>query len=244
MKKRMILGGLAAAMVVGMVSLLAFAGNDENGNGFPAGAHYEFGLIGRPTTYEGSGTDDSNRHNMFIPLYNDGMVDGPVKILMTQGDGFLVVDGDATDGQGELQIGPGYYAVFARALGKPGKPGNERIISIDAWFTYWMDEEGGTLSDAVWMGNVDLSREKGKPETKNISKLFYFSGTITYLEWDEDSGTWVEVTETFNNEWVFDIPLLEDYWWNVDNNGVKRLEIRFYPVPAGYQPPPLDGNGS
>ncbi len=234
MKKRMILGALVAAMVLSMVSMLAFAGKDENGNGFPAGAHYEFGLIGRPTTYEGGGTDNSNRHNMFIPLDTEGMTDGPVKIIMTQGDAFLVVDGDATDGQGELQIGPGYYAVFARALGKPGKPGNERIIGIDAFFTYWMDEEGGTLSDAIYMGGVDLSREKGKPQTKNISKLFYFSGSITYLnELDE------EVTATFNNEWVFDIPLLEEYWWSVDNNGVKRLEIRFYPVEEGYVPPEL-----
>ena len=231
MRKRMILGALAAAMVLGVVSMIAIAGNDEAGNGFPSGSHYEFGLIGRPTTYEGSGTDDSNRHNMFIPLDTDGMVGGPVKIIMTQGDAFLVVDGDATDGQGELQIGPGYYAVFARALGKPGEG---RIISIDAYFTYWMDEEGGTLSDAIYMGGVDLSREAGKPQTKNISKLFYFTGTITYLNENDE-----EVTVTYSNKWVFDIPLLEEYWWSVDNNGVKRLEIRFYPVEEGYVPPAL-----
>jgi hypothetical protein len=205
-----------------MCPLGVFAGK---GNGFPSGPHYEFGLIGRPNNYTGSGTDNSHRHNIFIPLDTEGYVDGKVRLTMTQGEEFLVIDGDATgDGKAALQIGPGYYAVFARALGKPG--GN---LGVDAFFTYWKDE--GVTSDAVWLGNVDFTRVANKPLTRNISKLFYFTGTITVVEED------VDIVYTYNNEWVFDIDFLADYWWDLDNNGLKRLEIRFYPVPKGYVPP-------
>ena len=207
-----------------------FGGRDKNGNGFPSGPHYELGLIGRPTDYTGGGTDNSNRHNIFIPLDTSGYVDGKIKIYMTQGSDFEVVDGDATDGEADLQIGPGYYAIFARALGKPTKSNEpNRVISIDAYFTYWVDN--GMLSDAIWMGNVELERSKRRPVTKEISRLFYFTGDLTYME----DGN--EVEYHFTNEWVFDIPYLEDYWWDLANQGVKRLEIRFYPVPEGYVPP-------
>jgi len=49
----------------------------------------------------------------------------------------------------------------------------------------------------------------------------------------------VEKEACYTNEWVFDIDYLKDYWWDVNNKGLKRLEIRFYPVEEGYMPPPL-----
>jgi hypothetical protein len=170
---------------------------------------------------------------MFIPLDTSGYVDGKVKINMTQGSEFLVTDGDATDGNGSLQIGPGYYAVFARALGKPG--GN---INFDAWFTYWIDDAQTDISGAIWLGNVDLTRESKKPQTVEISKLFYYTGCLAY-DPDGTPATGDEFVTCYTNEWVFDVDGFEEYWWSVDNNGLKRLEIRFYPVAAGYEPPPL-----
>ncbi|MHC4844291.1 MAG: hypothetical protein ACYTEE_10860 [Planctomycetota bacterium] len=221
---------LFVCMVVGIISP-AFAGN---GNNMPSGPHYELGLIGRPNTYTGSGTDNSNRHNIFIPLDTDGYVDGKVKLKMTQGDGFLVVDGDATeDGVARLQIDQGYYAVFARALGKPG--GN---INFTAWFTYWLDAGEAQLSDAIWLGNVDLTRDRRKPQTVEISKLFYYTGCLFY-DPDGIPSSGDEQVICYQNDWVFDILGFNEYWWDIDNNGLKRLEIRFYPVPAGYVPPPL-----
>jgi len=236
--KKLILIGLVVVMVASLGAGVAYAGkqNDDGswkGNGFPSGKHYELGLIGRPNDYTGGGTDNSNRHNIFIPLDTSGYVDGKVKLSMQQSaDGFLVVDGDATvDGEATFQIGPGYYAVFARALGRPG--GN---IDITAYFTYWL-EEGGALSDAIWLGNVNLTRgiDKdgqwvgNKPQTVEISKLFYYSGCLPYVGGEQ----------CFTNKWVFDIPLFEDYWWDIINQGLKRLEVRFYPVEEGYVPPPL-----
>jgi len=221
------------ALVLGFSLPSASAGK---GNDMPSGPHYELGLIGRPNTYTGSGTENSNRHNIFIPLDTAGYVDGKVKLYMTQSadGGFLVVDGDATsDGVARLQIGSGYYAVFARALGKPG--GN---IFFSAWFTYWLDDAQQDISEAIWLGNVDLTRAKGKPQTVEISKLFYYSGTL----WYDPDGTWGSGDEfpvNYNNEWVFDVEGFNEYWWDIDNNGLKRLEIRFYPVEPGYVPPAL-----
>ena len=228
---------LSLLVIGGIFSLDAFAGK---GNNMPSGPHYELGLIGRPNIYKGSGTDNSNRHTIFIPLdTNDpegcvgGCVDGKVKLLMTQsGDGFRVVDGDATnDGRAKFNIAPGYYAVFARALGKPG--GN---IDFIAWFTYWLDEGENMLSDAIWLGNVNLTRNAKKPQTVNISKLFYYTGCLWYdPDGVPDSND--EYQDCYSNEWVFDVDGFSEYWWDVDNNGLKRLEIRFYPVPKGYIPP-------
>jgi hypothetical protein len=227
--KKVILASLIVVMVLSVG--VSFAGK---GNGFPSGPHYELGLIGRPNEYTGNGTNNSNRHNIFIPLDTSGYVEGKVKLNMTQGDQFLVVDGDATDGNAELQIGPGYYAVFARALGKPG--GN---IYFEAYFTYWLDDAETLLSDAVWMGNVDLTRESKKPVTVEISKLFYFSGDLLY-DADGDLGTTIDQTIiTYHNEWVFNVDGFEEYWWDITNDGLKRLEIRFYPVEEGYQPPDI-----
>jgi len=223
---------ISSVVVVSILSLAlpAFAGN---GNSMPSGSHYEFGLIGRPNNYNGSGTDNSNRHNIFIPLDTQGYVDGKVKLYMIQGSEFKVVDGDATgDGVAKFQIGPGYYAVFIRALGKPG--GN---LFFSAWFTYWMDEQETQLSDAIWLGNVAVGRVAGKPKTVEISKVFYYSGPLCY-DTDSDPCTPL-VCDTVSNAWVFDIPGFYEYWWDITNDGLKRLEVRFYPVDEGYVPPPL-----
>ncbi len=206
------------------------------GNDMPSGPHYELGLIGRPKNYNGNGTNDSSRHNIFIPLDTSGYVDGKVKLYMTRqtNEGFLVLDGDATqDGIAKLRIGQGYYAVFARALGRPG--GN---INFTAWFTYWLDDANSDLSDAIWLGNVDMTRTAGKPATIEISKLFYYTGCLDYdPDGVPDSND--EYQTCYRNEWVFDVDGFNEYWWDIDNNGLKRLEIRFYRVEAGYVPPPL-----
>ncbi len=92
------------------------------GNNMPSGPHYELGLIGRPNVYNGSGDVNTGRHTIFIPLNTDGTVAGKVQLyLKSYGTDFVVVDGDATkDGIARMTIPKGYYAVFCRALGKPG----------------------------------------------------------------------------------------------------------------------------
>jgi len=222
----------ALSLIILATNQTVFAGL---GNNMPSGPHFELGLIGRPNVYKGSGAEDSNRHTIFIPLDSSGYVDGKVQLYVKAvNTDFQVVDGDATkDGVAKLNIPKGYYAVFCRALGKPGGE-----INFGAWFTYWLDVNNLMLSDAIWMGNVDMTRTKGKASTAEISKLFYYSGCVSY-DPDGTAGTGDEYQTCYTDEWVFDVDGFNDYWWDIDNKGLKRLEVRFYPVQAGYIPPPL-----
>lgn len=34
---------------------------------------------------------------------------------------------------------------------------------------------------------------------------------------------------TYDNEWVFNIDEFLEYLWNIENSGVKLLQVRFYP---------------
>ncbi len=88
------------------------------------------------------------------------------------------------------------------------------------------------------MGNVDMTRTKGKAATVEISKLFYYSGCLAY-DPDGTAGSGDEFQTCYSDTWVFDIDGFNEYWWDLTNQGLKRLEIRFYPVQEGYIPPPL-----
>jgi hypothetical protein len=61
-------------------------------------------------------------------------------------------------------------------------------------------------------------------------------------EWDADLGQDVcNFTEmpcvTYETPtWVFNIADVVDYFWTLDNNGIKNLKIRFYPLPIETQP--------
>ena len=137
---------------------------------------------------------------MFVKL------DGRTKIIMTQAaDGvFQVTDRNGLDNDGAaFNIAPGYYDVYARALGKPG--GKLNISAYGAFLG---------LEDDLYLGGVDLTRNKGKPQTVNINKLFYVTVTIG--------------DTTYPNIWVFDIEELLEYYWDYNNDKLKLLQVRFY----------------
>jgi hypothetical protein len=198
-----------------LLSSTALAGNDGNGNGFPSGAHYNLNIIG---VSDKSQVGDSDGHTLFVNL------DKPTKILMTQGTEFQVIDRNGCQGAAEFQIAPGYYDVYARALGKPG--GTVKINATGN-FTPWYDPvTGETL---LLLGSVDLTREKGKPLTVPINNLFYVDVTIT-------NGT---INQTYNNYWIFAIPELYEYYWTYNNDHLKLLQVRFYENTT-YTLPPVE----
>lgn len=185
----------------------AFAGV---GNNLPSGPHYNLNIIGSPKTKD---VGDSEGHTLFVKL------NGKTRILMTQAeDGeFRVTDRNGTDGTAEFNIAPGYYNVFARALGRP--------------IRHVIVESGGEFEDAmegtklIWLGMVRLDREKGKPQTVNINELFWVDVRVC-SEVDSYGACiqWEEYTDT----WVFDIEELLSYFWDYDNYGLKLLQVRFY----------------
>ena len=178
------------------------------------GRHYNLNIIGVKTSDQIKEVGDSMGHTMFVKLT------GRTKIIMTQdlGGVFQVVDRSGLDGETEFNIAPGYYNVYARALGKPN---NHVDITAEGLFD---DAQAGER--LIWLGAVNLARDTGKPQSVNINKLFYVDVTLC-TAYDEDLQTCTETT-TYSNTWVFSIDELLEYWWNYDNYGLKLLQVRFY----------------
>ncbi|MCK4733954.1 MAG: hypothetical protein KAT65_15980 [Methanophagales archaeon] len=208
MKKKLIIVAVGALVVCGLLlssGALAVKPTDA-GNELPSGKHYNLNIIGAKNVGD-VGNGNSMGHTLFVKLNN------PTKILMTQDpEGvFQVVDRNGLDdGVAEFNIEPGYYDVYARALGKPNG---------DVTITSWGEFEDDTGNPLLELGSVKLTREKGKPQTVNINKLFYVD--VTLLVDGE--------TVTYDKTWVFDIDELLEYYWDYDNDGLKLLQVRFYP---------------
>jgi hypothetical protein len=195
---------VALVMVVALVGIAtpAMAATDMNGG------HYNLNVIGvtKDKNPDALGWTNENRHTIFVPL------DKKVNIYMTQGDDFAVLDADGTDGSATFQLGPGYYEVYATALGKPN--GYVTIIPEATFDAY-------DYTTDFYLGSVTLEHSK-KPTRERVTGLF-IADVVLYDEYGN-------VVNSYNNEWIFNIPEFLEYWWNYDNNGCKLLQVRLYPV--------------
>jgi len=204
---------ISILLAFGMITAVAFAEKRPVN-----GPHYNLQIIGSKTSKD---VGDSDGHTMFV------LLNGKTKIIMTQSGGdFLVVDRNGTDGTAEFNIAPGYYNVYARALGKP-----KGEVDITAWGEFKDALDGSVL---LWLGYVNLTRSAGKPQSVNINELFYVDVTLCTAMADPDgvpdSGDeYCTQQIVYTDTWVFDIPELLEYYWNYDNKGLKLLQVRFYP---------------
>lgn len=204
---------LAVALVALIVATVSTPSVIATGNGAPSGAHYNLNLIGKDKT-DILPNDTNNGHRIFVNLY------GRSNIYLQNGTDFAVLDADATDGRGAFQmpapnnqydslgnyIGPGNYTVWIRAVGKPGGKGNITTCAVDPL----------TLEEVCSTDNVILMRTKGQQKftdvTKELTTITYYNATL---------GKYVTVD-------IFD-PSLYGYLWDYDNNGLKTVQLRFYP---------------
>jgi len=218
---------VAAAFAVSMIFASTAIPTQATGNGAPNGAHYNLNLIGVKKTDQLS-NDDNSGHRIFVKLY------GISKIYLTEGD-FAVIDADATDANGgkfqlpspcadsggdpvscgeDTNANPSLdrqYFVYVRELGKPGGTG-----SLTTCYTDEFDVDYCLLGVLT----VPLQRDTGKPVFTNVTK------ELTTLCFDSDlvtDGIQLECEDIFSDE-------LKDYYWNYDNNGLKLVQLRFYPV--------------
>jgi len=234
-----------SAMALSFAAVSAMAGT---GNDMPSGAHFQFNLIG--STNGINADDKSNGRAIMIPLgiekgkqikaqrtceFDDSILETAyfeeeaakvqyvtdvskikgVKLHFEPSpDGFGIEDRDATDGDATITVpevdeaGVWQYDVYVRALGKPNA-----CMNISGWA-----EETG-----VWYyaGNIELNRKSGKPETVDANKLF----TVNYcpLDTNGDCTKSVETLSVFND-------IFNDYFWAIDNKGVRNLQVRIYPA--------------
>ncbi|XUX00234.1 MAG: hypothetical protein TUN42_10160 [Dehalogenimonas sp.] len=241
MKRILLMVAMAFVMVLSGALVVSAAPKGIDFNG----AHFNLNLIGKSKTMPGD-YNNPDRHTMFVPtdtsdfefdLNTPNNLDqetmAGVKINITQGSEFAVLDGNATDGQGSFQLGPGKYRVYIAVKAKV--PKTSGTVDITGWVQAY--DNLGQLWYYVPVGNVSVS--KGKVWT-DASTLFYVNtsedqfGFLTGGEsnYEQGLGMWVFDYMAGLDAWETDLYDLSDlaYFWQFQNDGAKLIQVRFYPV--------------
>lgn len=229
--KKLIAIVLAVVLVMTLGVGTVFAGI---GNEIPdKGEHYNLNIIGVPHD-KTADMKDSNRHTIFVPLGEDG-VPKSVKIYVERNyanpDQFQVQDGNACDEDGATILVPfeDYgtlsFNVYATALGKPG--GHAKV---DATVTFEEGTYGGLLMETFTLKRAKGNKGAQQPHPLDISKIFRATGWIDICG---EMGVQDPCDITFTNVWVFNVPTLLEYLWDYNNEGLKLMQIRFYPTTSG-----------
>ncbi len=215
MKEKLVM----ATAIIAIIAAAMFLPNAmATGNGAPSGNHYNLNLIGKDKT-DILPNDFNSGHRIFVNEF------GRSKIYLFEGD-FAVLDADATDGSGAFQlpapnnvydelgnyVGPGAYTVWIRPLGKPGGSAIMTTCATDP-----LTGEEICSTDASGPIVVTLERSKGKSTFEDVTKELT---TVTYFD------TLLQKYVTVD---IFD-PALEGYFWQYDSNGMKIVQLRFYPT--------------
>lgn len=199
--------------VIGVVVIIGLVNSDFlrglAGSGAPSGSHYNLNLIGVPKNKTADMTDSLGRR-IFVPLT------GSCQIKLGEGD-FQVLDANCTDGTGAFQLpnpdadndGVTTYSVWARALGKPGGSSSTTTCATEP--------TTGDLYCSVY--SMVQTRDKGKSAFSNVSKELLY----VYVDIDADGD--LDRMPLFDSR-------LQDYYWQYDNNGLKLVQLRFYPLPT------------
>jgi len=221
-------------LVFGVACTLALSASPalaQTGNGSQSGGHYNLNLIGHDDCLGGDFTG-SNRHVIAVLLnYNDGSQDGQLfstlnrknKIFLSPGTDFQVTDGSACDGAYFTLPSDvsSTYVVYARALGSPkdNPTGTITTCAVDDMDT------ATTADDEIVCSTADnvltLSRTKG-----GAPKFVDATDELLFLCADlDDSGTCSqnEKVQLFDARYY-------SYFWDYDNNGLRLVQLRFYPV--------------
>jgi len=191
--------------------------------------------------------DNPSRHTMFVPVDTSGFnidLNTPnnlgeetlpgIKIEMTQGEEFAMIDGNATDGYGAFQLDRGKYHVYIAVKAKSPKYADP-YTDITGWVQAY--DNVGALWYYIDVGYVQV--KKGKNSWTDATDLFF----VTTDEDDFGFVTGSEADYTQWGIWVFDYMAGLDAWttggydlsdlayfWEFDNRGNKLIQVRFYPM--------------
>jgi hypothetical protein len=210
----------------------------STGNGAPSGSHYNLNIIGVPKDKTADMTG-ANGHVIFVQL-NGGDAASSIqgqdfntiskvnKIFLipdSSNTGFQVLDANATDQNGaqfELPLDvSATWTVWARALGKPG---GKADMTTCATVTTTDPTTGATYQEVVCsLATLSLERKTGGINTKfqNVTDDLLFIDVAA----DSTVATLCGTTHI-----ALFADCLQNYFWNYDNNGLKLLQLRFYPA--------------
>ena len=193
---------ITAAFGLGAAALAA------NGNGAPSGEHFNLNIIG---VQHDKDADKTGGGVIFVPLDTTGRtsrtgVENKVDILLTPGDSFAVLDGNATDDNTATFQMPSdvatTYTVWVRGLGKPTGSADMQLWAYDPVTEEWL----ASANQVTITGHSVNGMAKQKFVNVTEDLFFLADGTA-----------------------VFD-PMYENYLWTYGNNGQKLVQLRFYPV--------------
>lgn len=238
------------AIVLCVLLMCSVAGVAFAGTGTPNGNHYSLNIIGVQND-KTADMNGSNGHVIFVPLA------GKSQILLSQapeGESFKVIDANATDGPAVLQLpDPGLdpylvggdmdgidtisdYSVFVRPLGKPGGWATITTCAelLDSTFAGLLpgdliriinrQGEFGGYASVEQVGQEITFRTKGKSTFTNVTAELL---TLVFkVEVQLADGT---TTIEYVRVPIFD-DILDGEYWEYDNNNLKLLQVRFYPI--------------
>jgi hypothetical protein len=206
---------LAAAVAAALTTTAAAA---QTGNGAPSGPHFNLNIIG--VSHDKTPNMNGGGNVIFVDLGTKSGVAVTTKILLSQAaDGvFEVLDKNGTDGEASFALPvPGTYTVWARALGTPG--GQAKIATCATF----IDPTTGAATILCSTVSEVFVRGTGKSSFRNVTSALT---TITLVP-----GSAVELACGTPTVSLF-ATCLQDFLWQYDNNGLKLLQVRFYPNPA------------
>ncbi|TME78069.1 MAG: hypothetical protein E6I48_01065 [Chloroflexi bacterium] len=226
-------------------STITTASVATTGNGAPSGAHYNLNIIGVPKDKTATMTTGDG-HRIFVQLWGgedavslNGKLSNQLlkvnKIFLQPapaGESFQVLDANATDANGALFQLPAdvsaTWTVWGRALGTPGGKANMTTCATTAG----LDGILGTADDEVIcsMGTLSLDRTKGKQTFTNVSGDLLFMTITVDPTTNASLATCLGVTSTSTVTVSLFNGCLQNYFWNYDNQGLKLLQLRFYPA--------------
>ena len=208
---------------VATTATIATASLATTGNGAPNGSHYNLNIIGVPKD-KTADMNNNDGHRIFVQLYG-GSSTGDIigknfadiskvnTILLAPapvGGSFQVLDANATDKNGAVFQLPAdvstSWTVWARALGKPGGKADMTTCA--------------TVTVIDPLATLKLERTKNA-KFQNVTSYLL---TLTLSAADATLAGCTSTTVS-----LFD-PCLQNYFWNYDNQGLKLLQLRFYPA--------------
>ena len=226
-------------------STITTASVATTGNGAPSGAHYNLNIIVVPKDKTATMTTGDG-HRIFVQLWGgedavslNGKLSNQLlkvnKIFLQPapaGESFQVLDANATDANGALFQLPAdvsaTWTVWGRALGTPGGKANMTTCATTAG----LDGILGTADDEVIcsMGTLSLDRTKGKQTFTNVSGDLLFITITVDPTTTATLATCLGVTTTSTVAVSLFNGCLQNYFWNYDNQGLRLLQLRFYPA--------------
>ena len=203
-----------------------------------SGKHYQFNIIGHPKGISG---DDSSGRAVMIPLKNatgpnqivcespevvvlddevptTDKVPAGARIYFEPGATFEIIDRDATDGSATIQVPVEgdqiTFDIYLRVLGKP-----HTCMDISA-FAYDLNQDL-----YFWAGSVTLNRKTGKATWVKVNYLF----DVFWCDVDPDTNLCIAGT---TDEYSVFNDVFESYFWSIQNNGTRLVQVRLYPKPT------------